>query len=352
MSDEMHFLQLEKEFAALGRGEPRLTAIRSAIREADEKRNAGWQFMFRYDYIEESIFCGDRYYALIMFPELLKHYESTPELQGTGDYPHLMLIAFKWIVEAAPEFPQISRAEIDSYFREFKKQLRREGKSLSAYYMKRSLFYLHVDLDIASKCFYRFLDEPLDDSSDGIALYYDQQVMYYLWFGEIEKARKAAEPIFREQVRSSALPQSTHHFFLRYYMTHKNLEEAEHYARLAERRVNGNPYYHDCIGSMLSLYARLDLPHAIRLFNRNYPDYLESRNPWLRVYFAIGAAHMFAALQEQPEYYAAVRLPTQQTPAAVGEAITAAAKELAEKFDARNGTDDYMKMYLYPYGEE
>ena len=346
------FAMLEREFETLDRGEARLNAMRDAVHEADVRQDLNWRFWFRYDYIEESIFCGDRYYALIMFPELLRLYEESPKLQEDSRCAHSMLVTFKWIVEAAPEFPQIPREEIDGYFREFRKQLRAQGKSLSAYYMKRSLFYMHVDMDIASMCFYRFLEEPLDDSSDGQALYYDQQAFYYLWVGAEEKALRAAQPIFDGKVRASSLPQATFHDFLRYYMNRGNFEEAERYGRMIEHRVNGDPYYHDIIGSLLSLYARLDGGHAIALFNRNVPDYLDSRNPWLRVQFAIGAAHLFAVCREDPALYEHFRIPGVSDPRAFGEEITKAAIDLAKKFDARNGTDDYMQMYLSPYGKE
>ena len=256
------FAMLEREFETLDRGEARLNAMRDAVHEADVRQDLNWRFWFRYDYIEESIFCGDRYYALIMFPELLRLYEESPKLQEDSRCAHSMLVTFKWIVEAAPEFPQIPREEIDGYFREFRKQLRAQGKSLSAYYMKRSLFYMHVDMDIASMCFYRFLEEPLDDSSDGQALYYDQQAFYYLWVGAEEKALRAAQPIFDGKVRASSLPQATFHDFLRYYMNRGNFEEAERYGRMIEHRVNGDPYYHDIIGSafMQGLTGRMPSP--------------------------------------------------------------------------------------------
>ena len=289
------FSQTEQEFEQYDRGEARLNAIRKAITEADQANDLQWRFWFRYDYIEESIFCGDRYFALICFPELLKLWQEQTQLQDNSRIAHSFLITFKWIVEAAPEFPQISKDEIDSYFREFKKELRRQGKSLSGYYMKRCLFYMHVDRDIASMCFYRFLEAPLDDSSDGRALFFDQQAEYYLYVGEEEKALHAAKDIFSGKLTSSCLPQATYHDFIAYYVKHQRFEEAAEFARKIEYRVNGDPYYHDIIGTLLTLWAEYDLPHACALFNRNYPDFAASKNPWLRVLFAIGAS---ASLRE------------------------------------------------------
>ena len=347
-----NFSQMEDEFQQYDRGEARLNAIRKAISEADLACDLRWQFWFRYDYVEESIFCGDRYYALICFPELLKLYQSNEALQEDAQIAHSFLITFKWIVEAAPEFPQISKDEIDGYFREFKKELRKQGKSLSGYYMKRNLFYMHVNRDIASMCFYRFLDEPLDDSSDGRALYFNQQAEYYLYAGEEEKALHAAKDIFAGKLTGSSLPQITYHKFIAYYVKQRRFEEAADLAQKCEHRINGDPYYHDLIGTFLTLYAAHDLPHACALFNRNYPDYLASKNPWLRVLFAIGASHLFEKLKEHPEHYADIRIPGGGDPAQAGVQLRETAEELAHKFDARNGTDDFMQLLLHPYGKE
>lgn len=350
------FANLEQTFEQYDRGEARLTAIRKAIHEADLEQSINWQFWFRYDYLEESIFCGDRYFALIIFPELLAIYDEHTELQESESHTHSLLIAFKWIVEAAPEFPQISREEIDGYFREFKKRLRREEKSLSIYYMKRCLFYMHVDKDIAGMCFYRFLDEPLDDISDGRALYYDQQVEYYLSVGDEEKALQALQPLAEGQYHFSHFPQVTYNEFVSYYMRTGQLDKARYYADQIESRVTGDPYYHHIMGTLMTLYAKTDPPRACRMFSHNYADYLESKNPWLRMFFAIGASHLFDRLRQEPELFAKeIRLPAVKRGVdlqTLSAELHASASALTNQFDTRNGTDDYTQMYLHPFGKE
>ena len=342
-----NFEQLENSFREYDRGVPRLTAIRDAIHEADQQQDTEWMFWFRYDYLEESIFCGDRYYAMIIFPEMLAIYDKYPTLQENGRVRHSMLIAFKWIVEAAPEFPQVSREEIDGYFRLFKRRLIEQGCSLSIYYMKRSLFYMHVDRGVAAACFYRFLDAPLDSISDGKALYYDQQVQFYLSVDDEAQALKAAEPIFSGKLTSNSLPQATYHDFIKYYLNKGNIEEASRYARMTEHRVNGDPYYLDAIGSLLSLSSVTDPAHGAALFNRNYPVFAASKNPWLRMLFLIGAAHLTARFAKDgmiPESFCMPAELQADSPEALAAWFWQEAETNAQKFDARNGTDDYMQM--------
>ncbi|MCR4647107.1 MAG: hypothetical protein K5695_17160 [Oscillospiraceae bacterium] len=341
------FEQLERSFQELDRGVPRLTAMRDAIHEADQQQDMEWMFWFRYDYLEESIFCGDRYYAMIIFPELLSIYDKYPKLQENPRICRSMLVAFKWIVEAAPEFPQVSRAEIDSYFRLFKRRLIEQGCSLSIYYMKRSLFYMHVDRSIAAMCFYRFVDAPLDSISDGKALYYDQQVQFYLFEDDEVKALKAAEQIFSGKLKSNSLPQATYHDFIRYYLYKGNFDEASRYARMTEHRVTGDPYYLDVVGTLMSLYSVTDPAQGAALFNKNYPVFAASKNPWLRMLFLIGAAHLTARFAKDGAIPESFCIPPELSVSGAEELAAWFDREAADnarKFDDRNGTDDYTQM--------
>ena len=355
------FEQMQESFEQLERGTPRLNAMRDAIHEADRAQNLIWQFWFRYDYLRESIFCGDRYYAMIIFPELLSLYENTQMLRESKNFSHYMLIAFRWIVEAAPEFPQISRKEIDSYFRKFKRMLLEQGYSLSIYDSKRSLFYLDVDFSIAAVSFYRFLEEELDSVSDGKGLWYNHQVQFYLTTGDLERAEKAAEPIFSGKVKANDIPYTTYHKFCSYYVYHGNYAKALTYAPHFENYADGNPYYMDYIGTLMSLYARLYLAKGIKAFNRNYPLYMASKNPWLRSHFLFGTLHLFERLaadgtvpecivvpKESPLY----TMVQEENVKALAEHIYAEAKDYAMKFDARNGTDHYTLRLEIPRDKE
>ncbi len=354
----MSFHQLFASFEAYESGLPRLHAIRDAIRQADEEKDDEWRFQFRYEYLKESIFCGDRYYAMLIFPELLGIYDSSALLQDDDEFRYETLVAFKWIVEAAPEFPQISKAEIDSYFRLFKKRLLENGCSLSIYYMKRCLFYLHCDPSIAAMSFYRYLEAPLDAISDGRALYYDQQVIYYLSIGEEEKALRAAEPIFQGKMTSNALPQATYHEFLKFYLRNGRLSAAKEYADRMPPIVFRNPYYLDIVGSMMILYGVLGSEKGEDLFLSHLSFYQQSRNPAMRMQFAIGAAQLFRFLSKQGQQRIRAKISLRQEGS--GTMLTDSVQEIlayfeqdaknaAARFDSRNGTDDFMQLVQFDY---
>ncbi len=354
----MIFHQLYAAFEDYERGLPRLHAIRDAIRQADEAGDEDWRFQFRYEYLKESIFCGDRYYAMLIFPELLALYDHSEHLQSDDEFRFQMLVAFKWIVEAAPEFPQITKAEIDSYFRLFKKRLLENGCSLSIYYMKRCLFYLHCDPSIAAMSFYRYLEAPLDAISDGRALYYDQQVIYYLSIGEEERALRAAEPIVEGRMTSNALPQATYHEFLKFYLKNGKLSAAKAYADRMPPVVFQNPYYLDIIATLMIYHGIEASEKGETLFLDHLPLYQQSRNPAMRMHFAIGAAHLFRLFRRQGKLHirTKISLPQEGSGAALTDSVQEIsaffeqdARNAAARFDTRNGTDDFMQLVQFDY---
>ena len=229
--------------------------------------------------------------------------------------------------------------------------LLQHGKSLSIYYMKHCLFYMNIDKAIAAADFYRFLEESLDDVSDGKALYYDHQAMYYLSIGEEEKALEAAKLIFAGKLKSNALPQATYHDFIRYYLEHEQYAHAMHYAFLMERRVLCDPYYLDIIGTLMSLYSITKPPHGIKLFGMHYPLYEQSKNPSLKMQFAIGAYHLFCVLDSETHHDILEELRIARDtplftkpPEQIAKYFYHEAETAVQKFDMRNGTTHFSEM--------
>ena len=347
------FPELLKDYESIESGTPRLNAMRDGIAQADEQGDLYWRFQMRFYYLKESIFCGDRYFALIIFPQLLALYEENEKIRLDDECDYDMLVAFRWIVEAAPEFPQISKVEIDGYFRLFKQMLLEHGYSLSIYHMKRSLFYRSCNRNIATSEFYKFVDAPLDMISDGKALYNHHKAGFYLYLGNEEKALEAAKPIFDGELIATALPYVTNCEFIEYYLANGCYEKAYPYAQKTERHVTGNSYYLDVVGPLLSLYSIEKHEQGLELFRQNYDKFANSRNPLLRLKFANGAYHLFRAL---PENYVPAQAIVPKDSELEGMTMPelsahfyAIANALAAKFDARNGTDDYLKLVNAEY---
>ena len=155
MFDANQYLEKIRE---MEHGSARLDTIADAIREADNASAHNWRIYFRYHFIKESIFHDDCFKAIIRFPELLQIYDEHPELQE--DYEDDVMIAFKWTLENSFDFYQISKAEIEKYFEEFKKRCEKCGVSLRVYHMKRTKYLLKVDMEEAQREYKLFHRSP------------------------------------------------------------------------------------------------------------------------------------------------------------------------------------------------
>ena len=110
---------LQAAYRQVEEGDPRMRAIRQAIAEAEQAQDFHAQIVFHRDLIKESVFTGDRYQALIDFPQYYALYENHEELRDVHRYN--VIWTFKWILEAATEFPQIPKNQIVQWFSQFRK---------------------------------------------------------------------------------------------------------------------------------------------------------------------------------------------------------------------------------------
>ena len=159
--------ELIEQYMSLQSGEPRMRAIRAAIVEAERAQDDAAAMQFHHDLIHESVFSGDRYQALIDFPQFLAIQHRNPELEA--EWTHDRLWMFKWIVEAATEFYQIEKKQILQWFSEFRRDLLKNGYSLRSWYEKRAIFYQYADRAKMRMDYAAFLEAPKDSMSDGEA---------------------------------------------------------------------------------------------------------------------------------------------------------------------------------------
>lgn len=280
----------------LEHGATRLDAISNAIREADEASAHEWRFYFRYEAIRESIFHDDAFKALLMFPELLKIYDDHPELED--EYADDLLTAFKWIIENATEFYQVSREDIERYFEAYKRRCEEYGVSLRVYHMKRCRYLLNVDEDAARAEYEAFHRCKRDGYSDCEAceIHFDMTVA--LEFGEEEKALEIAQPLLSGEKRCSEVPHFTYAHLAEFYLYQGNLEEAAYYGELCARLTGGDPEFLSATGTLLAVYSAVDPNSGWKLFKQCLPMYQNCKNAQMRMKFADGAYRLMRVLYE------------------------------------------------------
>ena len=322
---------LEAAYCALASGEPRMRAIRAAASSAEQNGDTENALHFHHTLIRESVFSGDRFQALIDFPQYLTLVHSDPALER--EWAHTSLWLFKWIVEASTEFYQIEKKQVLAWFSEFRRELSKQGYSLKPFYEKRAIFFYYCDRARLYMDYADFLDAPMDEMCDGEADELNTAVRWELEFGSREKGLRTAEKIISKNMQSDEIPATTYGYLLRDAVRHGETERAAEYAQKLRGLCSGARFRLEQTGLLLEYDAKTDPARGYRFYlsNQNLRENL--RNPLLCFRFDCGAAVLLRA---------AADAGVTDDPDALREAAAQyrlQAQSAAEKFDARNGSD-------------
>ena len=341
MMQEYDPAALQAEYRQLAPGDPRMRAMRAACAAAERTGDTENALLFHHDLIKESVFSGDRYQALVDFPQYLALFKSDPQFAADPGLAAQTLWMFKWIVEAAAEFHQISKAQVLGWFSEFRRELNRGSWSLKPFYEKRAIFYSFYDTARLRLDFEDFLRSPHDAMSDGEADEQDTVVRWGLRLGRRDEAMKAAERIFTKNLHSDEIPATTYGYLLDDALRRGDSADAAHWAKLLRPCCAGRRMRLEQIGLLMCYDAANDPAAGLTFYVQNRHLRRDSRNPFLSFWFDRGAARLLKAAAG-----AGLTMPDEQGSLCTPESLSARAdrlyadvRALAEKFDARNGSD-------------
>ena len=349
-----HPEELIEQIHDLPHGSERMSALQSAITEADNASSHRWRIYFRYEYIRESVFHDDAFKAVITFPEMLAIFDEHPELQD--DYEDDIMVVFKWVIENMAEFHQVSREEIERYYAEFRRRCEHLGYSLRIYYHKLCHFLMRADPDEMPKVYEQFHRARRDRLSDCEACEMNFDMEIALALGNTEQALKIAAPILDGQKRCAEIPHKTYSTLAEHFLYKGDLHEAQYYAILAERWTELKPEFLYDTGLLLEVAASTDPQHGWKILKRSLPDFVASRNPESRLVYARGAYRLLRRINQlrgdDPEGEYTLNAIFRQLPVTctkqgisipeLEQWFYTFAKEQSELLDARNGSSFYM----------
>lgn len=331
------------EFQQLAHGQARLDAMRKAIAAADEAKDPLWQFRFRERYLNESIFESDDVDAMVIFPQMLSVFDANTQLSEDDECRQGLMWSFKLVIENALDFSGVAVSEIDRYFAEYEKRCALYG------YSKRTALYLRESISEktgrpipAEECgLYR--REPEDELKDCTACECSHDVRMALMHGQRERAEQLSQPIFSGELHCGEVPETTYAAWIAYDIRRGDYGHAR---TLGKRLYPLTKHRMDMLrenGILLRMLAKTDRELGTTVFRHELRDYLSCRNQWMRMHFAAGAYHLFRNMQMDtfslilPQEFPLYNDKHRYESAALRDYFYAEAKELAEKFDARNG---------------
>ncbi len=343
-------------------GKPAMEVLRQAIQEADRHQDVPWMFLFRIQFCRESTFYGDGLELLVTFPELLALSDKYPQQPGNFRFvfdteaEHVMWV-YKWILDNCEDFYQISMEDCRKFFEDYRNRCVSMGLSLRNYYAAMYGFYWQIDEEFAEECFHKYEKQPRDAHSDCKACERNMEIRFYLDRDNLEKAEQLSKDIenFRltcgsNEKRSAWLRMKI--AYMNYYMDHGEYEKAQSYARLVERYMNGETEY-ECWSDFLVCHAHTNIGKALKIYKEHWKEWLNLRCP-MDIWDTEKSICIFLKQLKKARKGDTVKISydpafplyredCQYKIMDLYEFYYARAKQTAQKFDRRNGTDYYIK---------
>src|SRR5437867_1014482 len=96
----------------LRHGAARIALVEEAVNLADRHNDTDAGFDARLEFVSAALFAGQPDRMLVAFAWMLAQFDRDPELYDA----HRLLWQYKWVVNALPDFPQITRVQIEEMF--------------------------------------------------------------------------------------------------------------------------------------------------------------------------------------------------------------------------------------------
>ena len=288
---------------------------------------------------------------LVAFAWMLAQFDRDPDAYDA----QRLLWQYKWVVNALPDFPQITRAQIEEMFADMERRYRAAGASMETIFFKiRAVAYKMGDLAAAADAHLALAGVSRDDLSDCLACEVDAKAEYLFIQREYEQGVIAAGPILRGRLSCSEVPQVTYAQLLGPLLRLDRGDEAMQHHLVGYKMIARNPVeFIPQMAEHVEFLALTDnLPRAVRLFEKHVALALESPCPAWRFRFFLAAKLLCERLAEAGRDTVKLKMPQtfptrsdagQQRAGDLVNWFTADLTDWAGRFDARNGNDFFHK---------
>lgn len=333
-------------------GKRRMEILKQAWMEADAEGDYRNRVYYRIEYVNDAVFYDDTMMLYVVFPEYLKLYDEYNATLGNERFTFDVMWDYKWVIGNSNQFYQISVEQMELFCKDFKSRYQLNGYSLSAYYRSRYDFYYNIDKNRASEEFEKFKEEKRGEMSNCLACDRQCMVDYYLRMQEEDEAIRYAQDLFSGVLTCHEIPALTYGSFMLLHMQKQEYEKAEEYCNKLKRCISRLRLFTELIGKILMFYSTTDPSQALDYYKKNYGWYETNKNPYYKFYFAVGASMLWKKLVENKKVirmklgrdFPLYEEGSMYHTIALYEHYFNEAKDIAKKFDERNGTEYFMEL--------
>ncbi len=358
----MYIEEYEEQFyEGLERGESRARGIKKALDYALEQQDVDAVFQLYQEFMNEDVMHSNSYQAIVLFPEYVAYFEEHPEKQD--EYQHDVMWTYKWIIGNIIDFYQIPLSQIESIYQQYQEFCKRFHYNLRTYYDGICGFILsHLGKDAsfcgltAKQAHDEMMKCKRDELSDCVACETAQEVCYLIDMdADIEKVIQTARPLIEGQMTCAEQPHCAFTNIAEYYLEHGDLVNADKFANKAYHLINRDYANQSNLNVKkavcMTIYAHSDSNKAYKIMknlvrfipeNSNYNDLFEIYR---------GCYYFMAQLEKKGAHQIRIRLPYRDEEIAsedgfydipvLKEFFYKKAEAIAEKFDERNGSDEF-----------
>lgn len=340
MSSDRQLREAFGDAMSLPDGAVKFEALDSAIRQADAAGEEALAFEFRLAAIQPYHFGGDHRRAFLAFSQCLAAFDRDPSLASTYTEQDL-LWKFKWMVGTLTDFPDIPLARTYAVLEDMQRRYLRGGYSLHAVHQRRCQVAVHVgDLVQAELSYQDMLTAKRDGLSDCRVCVPSAQTRLLTAFGRHEEAVAAGEPA--KQGSCARQPQWVQAYLMEPCLRTGRFTEAAELHRSSYRRMRTSHTYLAGIGLHLSFLAMSgNEARGLELVERHLPWLETSRTPADCLHFAATAVLVLNRVSAKGFGGSPIRRGpdgTATTADALATELARYTRQLAARFDARNGT--------------
>jgi hypothetical protein len=331
-------------------GPPRLAILEEAVRLADVHGRIEEAFRLRKELIHTATFCGHPEKSLVAFSWRLAQCDREPLRFAERD----LLWQFKWIVDSLPQFPQITRAQMDEMLDDMTRRYSRCGAGLRAVHKLRCMLAMEMgDVEAARQAKRQWNAAPVESGNDCPACERNHQARYLAFVGKDERSLEWVQPILAGRMRCAEIPHVTLADVLAPLWRLGRVAEAAECHLRGYRLISGNRKFLGETAMHLTFLVQTDnLGRAVQLLERHLPWAVEAPSPGRRFDLHVAALLLLERLRDVGRATVALRLPA-SFPNRRGDGaypveellgwIEDESRELARRFDARNGNDFFSR---------
>lgn len=343
---DRQFEELMRQAWQTPRGPARIMLLEEAARLADSHGRVDQGFAAREELIETGTFSGYPEKSLVAFSWCLAQYDRDPQHYSEHD----LLWRYKWIGAALARFPQITRQQINDMLADMGRRYQQAGAGLRSVYKLHWRLAMEMGNREEASHYHRLWEQsPNDWLTDCRACECNDLAEYQIFTGQDDQALTTVAPILRGSLRCAEIPHLTLGLVLQPLFRLGRLAEAMQHHHKGYRLTSDNREFLPQMADHLTFLVLTDnLAKGVKLLEKHLPWALEATALTRRFDFYLAARFLLERLQESGKESIKLRLP-QTFPgyqesgkydvAALAAWFDEQLKELAGRFDARNGNE-------------